>query len=265
MRPTGTGGRDAGDRVRGTGAGDRPPEAGGAGGDAADRDGESPEGGIRVAIDGPAASGKSTTARGVAERLGYGHLNSGLLYRAITWAGLEGGWLEADPEEFARRVRGLELELRRGNGEFAVEIDGRRPGGELTSRGVSGRVSDVAARRPAREKVLRQLRAAGRRGGVVCDGRDIGTVVFPDAELKVYLVASSEERARRRLLDHGETPGEERVAAEAERLRARDEKDAGRELAPLRKPEDAVEIDTTDLRPSEVVDRIVGLARDRGA
>ena len=237
-----------------------PGPAGGGGGD-----GDHGRHGIRVAIDGPAASGKSTTARAVAERLGYAHLNSGLLYRAITWAGLEGGWVDAGPDEFARRVEELDLELRRRSGEFVVEVADRRPGGELTTRAVSRRVSDVAAREPARTRALEELREAGRRGGVVCDGRDIGTVVFPGAELKVYLVATAEERARRRLLDYDETLTEERIAAEAERLRARDEKDASRELAPLRKPDDAVEIDTTDLRPGEVVDRIVELARERGA
>lgn len=240
-----------------------PGEAGGGG--PGERDADRGERGIRVAIDGPAASGKSTTARAVAESLGYAHLNSGLLYRAVTWAGQEGGWLDAGPEEFARHVEELDLGLRRRDGEFVVEVDGRRPGAELTSRAVSRRVSDVAAREPARERALEELREAGRSGGVVCDGRDIGTVVFPGAELKVYLVAGAEERARRRLLDYGETPTDERIAAEAERLRARDEKDASRELAPLRKPEDAVEIDTTDLRPAEVVDRIAELARQRGA
>lgn len=236
--------------------------------DGADRGGDRRgpgKGGIRVAIDGPAASGKSTTARAVAERLGYAHLNSGLLYRAVTWAALEGGWLDADPEEFARRVEELDVAVRRRDGELVVEVDGRRPGEELTTRAVSSRVSDVAAREPSREAAVAELREAGRRGGVVCEGRDIGTVVFPDAELKVFLVASDEERARRRLLDYGERPTEERIAAEAERLRARDEKDAGRELAPLRRPDDAVDIDTTNLRPGEVVDRIVGLARERGA
>lgn len=227
--------------------------------------GRSDDGGIRVAIDGPAASGKSTTARAVARRLGYAHLNSGLLYRAITWAGLRGGWVDADDEEFARRVGELDLRLVRRNGELVVEVDGERPGAELTSRAVSRSVSDVAARRPAREAAVERIRAAGRRTGLVCDGRDIGTVVFPDAELKVFLVATAEERARRRLLDYGEEPDRDRVEAEAERLRARDRKDAGRELAPLRAPEDAVEIDTTDLRPGEVVDRIVQLARARGA
>lgn len=221
--------------------------------------------GIRVAIDGPAASGKSTTARAVARELGYAHLNSGLLYRAVTWAALRGGWVDARGNEFAARVRALDLTLLRRDDEFVVEVDGERPGSELASRGVSSRVSDVAAREAVREAVLVELREAGRRGGVVCDGRDIGTVVFPDAELKVFLVATAEERARRRLLDYGEEPTERGIAAEAERLRERDEKDAGRDIAPLRKPDDAVEIDTTDLTPAAVVDRIVVLARERGA
>lgn len=222
-------------------------------------------GGGRVAIDGPAASGKSTAARGVARRLGYAHLNSGLLYRAITWAGLRGGWIDAGEEEFAREVEDLDLRLLRREAEFVVEVEGERPGPELASRSVSRHVSDVATRPPARTAAVGRIRDAGRRGGVVCDGRDIGTVVFPDAELKVFLVADAEERARRRLRDYGEEPTEERVEAEAARLRARDRKDAARDLAPLREPEDAVEIDTTRLDPEEVVERIVGLARERGA
>lgn len=219
--------------------------------------------GIRVAIDGPAASGKSTTAKGVAARLGYAHLNTGLLYRAVTWKALRESWIDAGEPAFRERVKSMDLELRRRGGEFAVEVDGERPGEALTSREVSQRVSDVAARTSVRERVLEPQREAGRRGGVVCEGRDIGTVVFPDAELKVFLVATPEERARRRLRDYGEEPTRGRVEEEAERLRARDEKDASRDLAPLRKPADAVEIDTTDLDPEAVVERIVKLARRR--
>lgn len=235
-------------------------EPGGGGTGRRDGDGE-----IRVAVDGPAASGKSTAARAAARRLGYAHLNSGLLYRAITWAALRGSWVDEEGEDFARRVDELELRLLRRDGEFGVEVDGRRPGAELSTRAVSRRVSDVAARPPARRAAVERIRAAGRGGGVVCDGRDIGTVVFPDAELKVFLVATARERARRRLLEYGEEPSEERLAEEAEELRARDRKDAGREMAPLRRPEDAVVIDTTELSPGEVVDRVVELARERGA
>ena len=109
------------------------------------------------------------------------------------------------------------------------------------------------------------LRVEGREGGIVCDGRDIGTVVFPDVELKVYLLASAEERGRRRLRDHGVVPTPALIAREAERLQARDEADSSRELSPLRKAADAVAVDTTNLSPPEVVARIVELARSAEA
>lgn len=220
--------------------------------------------GIRIAIDGPAACGKSTVARGVAERLGYAHLNSGLLYRAVTWKALEEEWIDEGSEEYRRRLEEMDLRLVREGGGFRVEVDGRRPGEELTSREVTRRVSEVAARPEVRRRVLEPQRRAGRGGGVVCEGRDIGTVVFPDAELKVFLTASPEERARRRLLDYGERPSEEKVREEAERLRLRDRKDSTRDAAPLRKARGAVEVDTTELSPREVVDRIAELARERG-
>lgn len=216
-----------------------------------------------VAIDGPAASGKSTTARRVAERLEFRHLNSGLLYRAIAWAAMRGGWGEEDPD-LAERVQALELDLVAGRPGLGVRVDGRDPGRELHGQAVSARVSAVAARRPVRDRVLDILREARGRFDLVCDGRDIGTVVFPDAELKVFLVASPEERARRRLRDHGLEADPEAVEEEAARLRARDRADAGRALAPLRRADDAIEIDTTRLGPDEVVERILGLARRRG-
>lgn len=219
--------------------------------------------GLRIAIDGPAASGKSTTARGVAEAMGYCHLNSGLLYRAVAWASLRGGWSEASPPELERRVEGLDVSLERRPPEFRVRLDGELPGEALRSREVTEASSRMARHRVVRDRVLDLLRAAGRRGGLVCDGRDIGTVVFPDAELKVFLLASARERARRRLLDHGEAPTPEAVRREASLLEERDRADAERDIAPLRRAEDAVEIDTTDLEPAQVVQRIVQMARER--
>ena len=215
---------------------------------------------ITIAIDGPAASGKSSTARSVAERIGYCHLNSGLLYRAITWAGLEGGWLD-DPDAFEREVAALDLGLVRQVPAFRVRIGDREPVSELTGPETSARVSAVSAEPVAREKVLGLLREEGREGGIVCDGRDIGTVVFPDAELKVYLLASARERARRRLLEWGAVPTDELVREEAARLSARDAADSSRAVAPLQKAEDAIEVDTTHLTPAEVVDLIVAAAR----
>jgi cytidylate kinase len=215
---------------------------------------------IIIAIDGPAASGKSTTARAVAERLGYCHLNSGQLYRAVTWAALRGGWID-DEELFRTELERLELSLRRTPPAFSVSIGGEDSGEGLTAPETAARVAAVSARRDVREKVLSILRAAGEYGGVVCDGRDIGTIVFPSAALKVFLVASPVERGRRRLLDYGLEPYPARVREEAGRLAARDTADSSRTLAPLQRAEDAVEIDTTDMAPGEVVEQIVSLAR----
>lgn len=217
---------------------------------------------ITIAIDGPAASGKSTTALRVALALGYTHLNSGLLYRAITWAALEESW-PSDDAGFGERLAELEIELERIGSEFRVLVSGVDPGLSLASPGTLSRVSQVSARPAVREKVLGLLRAKGGCGGVVCDGRDIGTVVFPDAELKVFLVASAEERGRRRLLDQGLEPTEEAVREEAARLSARDALDSSRAVAPLRRAPDAIELDTTEMSASEVLRRIVSLARAR--
>ncbi|MFQ5746383.1 MAG: (d)CMP kinase [Gemmatimonadota bacterium] len=216
---------------------------------------------ITIAIDGPAAAGKSTTARAVADRLGYAHLNSGQMYRAITWAAVREGWIDAT--DFEARLSELDIEARRDVPGFRILVRGVDPGEGMTGEATAARVSEVAARSSVRAKVLRILRERGGGGGVVCDGRDIGTVVFPDAELKVFLVASPQERARRRLRERDMSPSARDVAEEEERLRARDRADASRELAPLSKAPDAEEIDTTGVSPEEVVARIVALARHR--
>jgi cytidylate kinase len=215
-----------------------------------------------VAIDGPAASGKSTTARSVAERLGVCHLSSGLLYRTVAWCALRDGWI-GEPDRWAERVAGLDLALDRAPPGFSVTVRGEGTGAELISGPVTGRVSEIAASPDVRTAILPVLRAAGVRGGLVCDGRDIGTVVFPGADLKVFLVASPRERAKRRLLERGEQPSGERLEAETRRLTARDRRDSERATAPLRRAPDAVELDTTDLSPGEVVERIVAMVRSR--
>lgn len=215
-----------------------------------------------IAIDGPAASGKSTTAREVANRLGFVHVNSGLFYRAITWAVLEKGW--ADPASLRRGVAALEIEPIVGPGWLDVRVMGRRPGAELQGRQVSARVSEISAHGFVRDRVLSLLRATAEATDVVCDGRDIGSVVFPDASLKIFLVADVRERARRRLLDYDTDPTEAAVAVEADRLAARDRADSTRARAPLIRAPDAVEIDTTGIRPEAVVQRILELARQRG-
>jgi len=221
-----------------------------------------------VAIDGPAASGKSTTARRVADVLGFEHLNSGLLYRAVAWAALEGGWLpesgDAGTDAVDRALPDLDLELVPGADGYEVRVDGREPGSALRDPAVTRLASLLSARAPVRRRVNERVQEEARRRDVVCDGRDIGTVVFPDADLKVFLDADEDERARRRLLERGETLAPEAVAAEADRLRERDEADASRSLSPLRPADDAVRLDTTELSPRAVVDRILLEARRRG-
>jgi cytidylate kinase len=216
-----------------------------------------------IAIDGPAASGKSTTARQVAERLGFVHVNSGLFYRAIAWASLRGGWSD-DVELLREGVVRLDIAPVVEAGVLDVQVLGVRPGAALQARDVSARVSAVSATDVVRQRVLQLLRAAAEKADVVCDGRDIGTVVFPDARLKVFLVADVRERARRRLLDYDVEPSVAAIEEEAERLRARDDADSTRALAPLVKAADAVEIDTTQLAPDAVVQRILELAEERG-
>ena len=218
-----------------------------------------------MAIDGPAASGKSTTARAVARELGFCHVDSGALYRALTLLALErlgppAGWVEAAVVAEGR-ARGVAAEPR---GErLEVLVGGASVGEAIRSEAVTREVSRVAAMPAVREFVNALLRAAAREGGVVMDGRDIGTVVFPDAEVKVFLVADAGERARRRLLERGLTPDACGLRAETDALVSRDARDAGREVAPLRPAEDAVELDTTGLGFAEQVRRVVALVRER--
>ena len=220
--------------------------------------------GIVVAIDGPAASGKSTTAREVARCLGYGHLNSGLLYRAIAWTALRDGWID-DVRRFDTELDHLRLAMVPVPPEFVVQVQGEVTGPVLSAAETARQASRVAALPTVRQRVLEVLRESGARGNTVCDGRDIGTIVFPEAELKIFLVAAAEERARRRVLELGGDPRGPMLEEEVGRLRERDARDSSRSIAPLVPAPDAIELDTTAMRPDEVVDAIVELAVARGA
>lgn len=219
-----------------------------------------------VAIDGPAASGKSTTARAVAEALGFTHLDSGALYRALTLVALERlGPAEAwTPEAIVAEARRLPVTVVPRGGGVDVTIGGRAVGDAIRSDAVTREVSRVAAMGPVRGFVNELLRAAAADGGVVMDGRDIGTVVFPDAEVKVFLVADAEERARRRLAEQGKPSDASTVKAEAGALVARDQHDRSREVAPLAQAPDAVRIDTSQLPFAEQVRRVLDLVRKAG-
>ncbi len=213
---------------------------------------------IVIAIDGPAASGKSSTAQWVAELLRYRHVDSGSLYRAATAAQLRRGappgrWSEADVLEAARAVT-----LEAAKISFTPFISGRAADDEIRGADVTRHVSQVAKMPAVREWVNAQVRQAAETCDVVVDGRDMGTVVFPRADLKVFLVANPWERARRRLLQSlSRRPTDEEIAEETARIVQRDARDATQTAqAP-----DAVLIDTTDLTQQEQVERIVALAR----
>jgi cytidylate kinase len=215
-----------------------------------------------VAIDGPAGSGKSTTARAVAEALGFAHVDSGALYRAVTLVGLQrlepGRWTAGALVAAAGAAR---VAVHVEGGHFEVRIGGKGVGDAIRSDVVTRQVSRVAAMAPVRDRVNALLREAAREGGVVMDGRDIGTVVFPDADVKVFLVAEPEERARRRLVERGRNSDPATVKAEAGALLARDAHDSQRDVAPLARAGDAVVIDTTRLGFEEQVRLVVDLVR----
>jgi CMP/dCMP kinase len=220
---------------------------------------------IVIAIDGPAASGKSSTARAVAAELGYRHLDSGAFYRALTLALLRSG---RDPAAWASLAPGdlsaLRVTSRPEAGGYALAIGGEDVGAAIRSPEVNAGVSRVAALPAVRDWLLGALRDAARDGGLVADGRDIGTVVFPDAALKVFLVCAPEERALRRLREQGiADPDDAEVRAEAARLLQRDALDSGRAVAPLLRAPDAVQLDTTALDFHAQVRAIVRFARSR--
>ena len=213
-----------------------------------------------VAIDGPAGSGKSTTARAVAKRLGLAHLDSGALYRAITLGVLDSGIPEA-AGAVVGLAKSLPVRLSLVGEVFRPEVAGVDVSVAIRDERVSGRVSRVAAMPEVREWVNQALRdaAAIHPRGVVADGRDIGTVVFPEAPIKVFLTASPEERARRRARQEGS--GTQALQQVQDKLARRDAADSSRAVAPLAAARDAVMLDTTGMGFEEQVEKIVALAR----
>lgn len=209
-----------------------------------------------ITIDGPAGAGKSTVAKEVARRLGFGYLDTGAMYRAVTWNALRTGVGLRDEEALGRLAGESRLELR----DSHILIDGHDVTEAIRLPDVGEAVSIVSSAPQMRtHMVVKQREMAARLGDIVVEGRDIGTVVFPDAEVKVFLTARADERARRRVIElRGKGLEIEAAAVEAE-IAARDRLDSGRRVSPLEKAADAGEIDTTDRSIDEVVDIILGL------
>lgn len=215
-----------------------------------------------IAIDGPAGSGKSTTAKAVSEQLGLSHLDSGALYRAATLAALDAD-CPMSGQRIVALVQSLPVRLRLTPEGFVPEVAGVDVSTEVRSDRVTAKVSEVSAMPEVRDWVNLELweATATHPKGVVIDGRDIGTVVFPDAAVKVFVTADERERARRRLRQDGKPIDESSVADAAVKIANRDAYDSGRAVAPLRKAPDAIELDTTEMTFDEQVERVIALAR----
>ena len=212
---------------------------------------------ITIAIDGPAASGKSTTAKLVAEKLGYLHIDTGAMYRAITLKVLDHQIDLSDRETIEALARKSAVNLESSSSSSRVLLDGFDVTKRIRTPLVTQSVSTVSSYGGVREVMVREQRKIAVDGGVVLEGRDIGTVVLPDAELKIFMVASVEERARRRkkeLALNGIEASEEELMREIE---IRDQKDSTRAASPLKKAPDACVLDTSDLTIEEQVDFIV--------
>lgn len=213
-----------------------------------------------IAIDGPAGAGKSTAARRLAERLGFKLVDTGALYRGLALSAREEGVALDDGPALGALARRLDLDFTRGeDGRSRLLVGGVDRDDAIRTEKVAAWASQVSQHPEVRAALLDSQRRFGEKGGVVLEGRDIGTVVFPDAEVKIFLTASPEERAKRRVSDLAARGFEADPAVVAEEIRDRDRKDESREIAPLRPAEDAHVFDTTALGLDEVIERLAAL------
>lgn len=225
--------------------------------------GELHMGKINIAIDGPAGAGKSTVAKRVSDELGYVYIDTGAMYRALTWKVIEEKVNLHSDADVAKLLQTLDIQLspnKNGQRVFVNQVDVTN---EIRERRVTNQVSLVASHSHVRSVMLYLQRKLAQERGVVMDGRDIGTHVLPDAEIKLFLSATIDERARRRYTELKEKGQEQPLDEIKEEIRLRDERDSTREVAPLQKAVDAIQIDTTGMSVDEVVTSIIHIANQK--
>lgn len=215
-----------------------------------------------IAVDGPAASGKSSTAKLAATRLGYLHVDTGAMYRAVALKVLKENISLTDCQGISRLVEGTNIRLERRGGETSIFLDDRDVTRAIRSRAVTNAASVVSAVKRVREVMVREQRRMGEKGGIVVEGRDIGTVVFPDADLKIFMVANVDERARRRQRELREQGTEVDVGSLKNEIILRDRQDSERDISPLKKADDAIILDTSEMKLGEQVEYIVNMAKE---
>lgn len=213
-----------------------------------------------VAIDGPAGAGKSTVAQLAAKKLGYTYIDTGAMYRAVAWKTLQAKQPVTD-ELIVEIVKNIDVVLEYKDGKTAVYVDGKDVAGEIRTPEVTAIVSQVAALGPVREKMVELQRGMATKGAVLMDGRDIATNVLPNADVKIFLTASIEERALRRFKEMQEKGYEVKLEELQKDIAARDKADSEREISPLVQAEDAELLDSSDMSIDEVVDAILARCR----
>ena len=213
--------------------------------------------GLIIAIDGPAGSGKSTSAKLIAKKLGYLYIDTGAMYRAITFLASENGAIK-DEAKIIELARNSKIELKYNNGEIVVMLNDRDISEEIRSSQVNASVSDVSKISAVRKLLVEKQREMGEKGqGIVMEGRDIGTVVFPEADVKIFLTASLDIRANRRVKEYAEKGSEVVIEEIKNNLSSRDKIDSSRNDSPLTKAPDAIAIDTTSITIDEQVNLIL--------
>ncbi|MCU5520758.1 (d)CMP kinase [Bacillus cereus] len=214
---------------------------------------------ISIAIDGPAAAGKSTVAKVVAKELSYVYIDTGAMYRTLAYAALEQKVDIENEEQLMEVVKNVNIEFQQGENTQLVFLNGQDVSEVIRTPDVTNRVSIVAKHRLVREEMVRRQQELAKKGGVVMDGRDIGTHVLPDAEVKIFMLASVEERAERRHLENLNKGFDSNLEQLKEEIAQRDKLDSEREVSPLKKADDALELDTTSLSIEEVVQKIMSI------